>query len=121
MSHLAELEALTLPKEAFTHRLHLALAWECLKGVPFEEGAPRFVRALRAYVKVHGLEAKFHATITWAFLALIAQRLARAPDLGFDAFVAQHPELLDPALIRRRYGPGVLDGDEARATFVLPG
>lgn len=118
---MIENELMALPKEDFTHRVHLKTAWACLRGVPFEDGAPRFVRLLRAYTAKHGVEAKFHATITWAFLALVAERAARTPALGFDAFLTAHPELNDPKLIASRYAPGVLDGPQARAVFVLPG
>jgi hypothetical protein len=118
---MLETELMALPKEEFTHRAHLKTAWACLRGVPFEEGAPRFVRLLKAYTAKHGVEAKFHATITWALLALVAQRITRHPELGFDAFLRACPELLDPALLKARYAAGVLDGPEARAVFVLPG
>lgn len=117
---MIESELMALPKEDFTHRVHLKTAWACLRGVPFEDGAPRFVRLLRAFTAKHGVEAKFHATITWAFLALVAERIAEHPALEFDAFLHAHPELADPRLIAARYAPGVLESDRARAVFMLP-
>ncbi len=103
-----------------THRAHLALAFECLGQGPFEVGAARFVAQLKAHVEAHGQSAKFHATITWAFLALMAERMAQAPGLSFEAFLERFPELLDAGLVRQHYPASVLDSAQARAVFVLP-
>jgi hypothetical protein len=101
-----------------SHRGHLELAFECLQGVPFEVGAPRFVTLLKKHVEEQGVAAKYHATITWAFLALLAERMA--PGLSFDALLERHPELLDSKLLKERYPGGELETPRARATFVLP-
>ena len=63
--------------------------------------------------------AKYHATITWAFLALMSERIAQAPGLSFDALLERYPELLNAGLVRQHYGAGELDSERARAVFVL--
>jgi hypothetical protein len=103
-----------------SHRGHLELAWQCLHDAPFEVGAPRFVSLLKAHVEEQGVAAKYHATITWAFLSLIAERIAAAPGLSFDVLLERHPELMSPGLVKGHYPGGELDSATARAVFVLP-
>jgi hypothetical protein len=107
--------------EPFGHRDHVELAWAFLRALPFDEAAPRCARALRRFAAARGAPAIYHATITWAFLALVAERLeapgARA--LAFERFAAENPQLFDKQLVARRYGPR-LDEPAARRTFLLP-
>ena len=103
-----------------SHRGHLALAWQCLSEAPFEVGAARFIAKLRAHVQAHGQAAKYHATLTWAFLALLAERMEAAPGLSFDALMERCPELLESGLVKQHYPRGELESERARAVFVLP-
>ena len=69
-----------------------------------------------------GVPGLYHATITQAYLAILAERVAATPTGEWAVFSAAHPDLL-------RWKPGVLDGyysperlwcDAARAQFLLP-
>jgi hypothetical protein len=115
-------EARTLPARAFDHAAHLRVAWALLRTLPFEDAAPRFVRGLRAYADANGVGGKFHATVTWAYLALVAERLAdpALAALSFEAFVARAPELAGRAALEAMYPPGALASETARRVFVLP-
>lgn len=117
-------EDASLPPSSFRHREHLRVAWSYVRSLPFEEAAYRFVRGLRAYVAAHGAEDRFHATVTWAYLALLAELLdePKTRALPFEAFLAAHPELLDPrdGPIASRYPFGALAAGRARRVFVLP-
>jgi hypothetical protein len=107
--------------EPFGHRDHVELAWSFLLALPFDEAAPRCARALQRFAAARGAPALYHVTITWAFLALVAERLeapgARA--LPFERFASENPELFDKHLVARRYGTR-LDEPAARRTFLLP-
>lgn len=115
----------SLPPAAFRHREHLLVAWSYVRALPFEEAAYRFVRGLRAFVVAHGAEDKFHATVTWAYLAILAELLddPRTKALPFEAFLAEHPELLDSrdGALAALYGFGGLGSDRARRVPLLPG
>ncbi|HEV2285310.1 MAG TPA: hypothetical protein VGR80_04640, partial [Steroidobacteraceae bacterium] len=62
----------------------------------------------------------FHQTVTIAFLALIAERMAPAEPRDFAAFVRANPDLLEKSVLTRWYGPGRLASEAARRTFLLP-
>ncbi len=115
---LAGFRDATLP--AFTHRDHVRVAWLYLRAWPFEEALGEFCRDLRAFAAARGAHGLFHATITWSFFALIAER--SRPAETFASFAARHPELFrrEPSALDDYYTPARLASDEARARFVLP-
>jgi hypothetical protein len=64
----------------------------------------------------------YHATITWAYLAIIDERMRAAPADTWDAFAAAHPDLLTwkPGVLDRLYSPERLWSPAARDGFVMP-
>jgi len=121
---VAAFEAGTLDPARFDHRLHLELAWTYLQCHGFPEGALRFRQHLRAYVARVGAEAKYHETLTWAYLLLLNEELSlrSAPDEPFDAMIRRRPDLLDHrnGAIARCYSKSQLDSPDARRVFLLP-
>jgi hypothetical protein len=118
---LEALERATLPPVEFTHRAHLRAGFLYLRRHDFPGACVAMKRAIRAFSARLGKATLYHETMTIAYLALIAERLAEEPaGLGFDAFIERYPELLSIDYFRRYYPAGSLDSPEARATFVLP-
>lgn len=116
-------ESLALPPETFRHADHLHAAWCCLRASPdFAAGAARFIALFRRFVDHAGASAKYHETITWFYLALIAERMAAAPGAAWEDFRAANPDLFDHTLPRLRasYRPGTLQSHLARRVFILP-
>ncbi len=113
---VARFESCALAPWAFGHREHLFVAWTYLRAAPFEEGACRFVSGLKKFAAHHGATQKFHATITWTLLQLIAEAVHEdAANADFDAFLAAHPELLDVrTVLSSLYDHATLDSDRAR-------
>ena len=65
----------------------------------------------------------YHETITWAYLFLIHERIARGDGVqDWERFAEQNPDLLQwkPSILERLYSGRVLDSDLARRTFVFP-
>ena len=62
----------------------------------------RFTDDLRAFATAKGVPRLYHATITVAYLTLVAERMATGPDGPWEAFAAAHADLL-------RWKPSVLD------------
>ncbi len=61
--------------------------------------------------------------MTWAYLALVHQRMADAPAASSREFLARHPELLDhhAGALARHYDVAAITGSPlARRVFVLP-
>ena len=104
----------------FTHREHVRMGFETLRRYEFLDGAVRYSRALRRLCERAGRPEKFHQTLTLAFLALIAERLAAEAPTDFAGFAAANPDLLDPAVLSRWYSPQRLASAVARRAFLLP-
>ena len=118
---LAGLEAGTLPPAEFNHRGHLRAGFLYLRRHDFPGACVAMKRTIRAFAAALGKGSLFHETVTIAYLALMAERLIEEPrELGFDDFLERYPELLSSEYFERYYPKGSLDGQEARATFVLP-
>lgn len=104
---------------SFRHADHVRMAFALLRRSPFPQAAVTLGDALRAMAARAGHPGAYHETITLAFLALIAERAAAAPD-DYEAFAAANPDLFDKRILERWYSPGRLGSDLARRTFILP-
>lgn len=116
---LTRFEDCTLPPAEFTHRNHVRVAWLYLREAPVLDALTRFVASLKRYAGSLGASAKYHETITFAFLFLIHERMQREPWDTFDAFADANADLFANVL-ERYYAKEVLASDLARTTFVLP-
>ena len=123
-AELQAFEACTLPPAQFSHRLHLSIGWRYLQRYGFPEGAGAFCQRLKAYVAAVGAAAKYHETITWAYLALMnEERVLRSPPgEQFDSMILRRPDLLDhrSGALAQCYSREQLGADTARRVFVLP-
>lgn len=117
---LAALEACTLPEGDFHHVDHVRAAYLYLRNGGFAEAIARMTSALRRYAAAHGKAARYHETITVAFLALVNQRLHEQGDGGgWEGFIRENPDLLDQRILLHYYRPDTLGSDRARRVFVL--
>jgi len=120
---LAELEAGTLPEHLFPHSGHVRAAWLYLKRFPITEAIARFSDTLRSYATIQGKPERYHATITWAYLLLINERILHAArSQTWDEFAAAHPDLLDwrNSILLKYYRKETLQSDLARNVFIMP-
>jgi hypothetical protein len=121
MSELVEkFEACTLPPGEFRHRQHVEVAWSYLRDYAPAEALARFAANLRRYAASLGASEKYHETITWAYLLLINQRRALAPDDDFETFARKNDDVFRPDAIARFYTPETLASPLARRVFLLP-
>jgi hypothetical protein len=114
-----QFETCTLPPAQFHHRNHVRLAWIFLEEMPLLDALARFRTSLQRYAASLGASAKYHETITFAFLFLIHERMQREPSGTFDEFADANPDLFGPVL-SRYYTEEALASDFARRVFVLP-
>ena len=117
---IAAFETCTLPSDAFSHRQHVRLAWLYLREAPLLAALPRFIESLKRYAESLGASAKYHETITYAFMFLIHERMSRADADTFDEFAEENPDLFGP-ILERYYSRETLASELAKATFVMPG
>lgn len=108
--------------EPFHHADHVRMAWLYVREHGLEGAVPAFTRDLRAFAVAKGAPALYHATITWAYLALVAERAARVPEAAWDAFAAANADLFawKPSAIDAYYSSERLWSEAARASFLLP-
>jgi hypothetical protein len=73
---IARFESLELSPRDFGHREHVRLAFAVLaEAGDFGDAAIRYRRGLRAFATAAGAAAKYHETLTWAYLALVHERM----------------------------------------------
>jgi len=115
-------ESCTLPAADFPHRAHVRLAWLYLQEAPPLEALARFCTSLQRFATSLGKTTLYHETITWAYLLLIHERMARNPVSDFSTFAAANPDLLtwNPSVLDRYYRPETLQSDLAKRVFVMP-
>jgi hypothetical protein len=116
---VAQFESCTLPPALFDHRNHVRLGWLYLKEEPLLGALSRFRTSLQRYAGSLGASAKYHETITFAFLFLIHERMQGDACADFDDFAERHPELFE-SILRRYYSEETLASQQARTTFVMP-
>lgn len=119
---LDDFEAGTFEAGEFSHRAHVFVAWSYLQQYDLLESIRRFTAALRRFTQSIGQAHKYHETISWFFIILVAERRRGAAADDWLLFAEQNPDLLQPGgkLLRRYYSPDVLDSDRARRQFLLP-
>jgi hypothetical protein len=121
---VAAFEALAVRPEDFRHREHVRLGFALLaRDGDLARAAGAFRAMLKRFADSVGATGKYHETITWAYLAIIAERMqARTYATSFE-LLADHPDLLDHrggALARHYDLADLLASPVARVTFVLP-
>src|SRR5262245_25424280 len=74
---IRQFEDSTLPAEQFHHPDHVRLVWLYLGRFPVMEVLNRFSEGLKRFAAAKGKSGLFHETITWAYVFLIHERIAR--------------------------------------------
>jgi hypothetical protein len=124
---VAAFEGGTLRNEEFHHEDHVRMGFLYMSRLPGLEGVRRFSEGLERLAAAKGKPALYHETITWAFLLLIRERLARALQHSgrlpsWDEFAAENKDLLKgkDSVLKEYYRDETLKSELARKTFVLP-
>ena len=106
----------------FDHEAHVHLAWSYLQKYDLEDAIAKFSEALRRLTRKLGIPSKYHETITWFFLILIAERKALPGSNDWPTFKRQNPDLFttNPSVIGNYYSGERLGLSIARSQFVLP-
>ena len=117
----ATLAEIVPPGGAFRHREHIHLADIAVQR--FGPGRATvvvagWVKQLAAY---HRAPQKFHATVTRAWVEIVAHHMAADPSAGdFASFADRYPPLLDKRLLTRHYSSRALASPAARTSWLEP-
>jgi len=110
----------SLDPATFGHADHIGVACEILSGHEFFEALHIYSTGIRAMAAWANLPEKFNATITLAFLSLIAERMATRDHDGPEDFIKRNPDFMDRALLRPWYSATRIQSPLARRIALLP-
>lgn len=118
----ALLREVTADAGRFGHREHVRLTWLAVRRHGAEAALGLVDDGIRRAAGAAGTPEKYHATMTRAWVELVAHHAAQDQDgpADFAAFAARHPGLLDKGLLTRFYRPETLAGTAARRGWVEP-
>lgn len=120
---LASFEAATLPAASFHHCDHVKMAFLYLRRYPALEALQRFSAALKHFAIANGKPNLYNETVTWAFLLLIRERIARTQSSQtWPQFVDANADLLSwkDNILKKYYREETLSSDLAKNTFLFP-
>jgi hypothetical protein len=113
----------TLPNESFHHEEHIRVAFLYLSKYPVLDSLRRFSTSLRRFADRHGKAGLYNETVTWAYILLIRERMARAErKWTWREFKARNEDLFDRKrnVLRKYYREETLASDLAKSTFLFP-
>lgn len=112
----------SIDPDLFDHEAHIYIGWAYLQECELPDAIARFCAALRRLTIKLGIESKYHETISWFFLILIAERLLKDDSEDWLSFKRRNVDLFasGPSIIRRYYSSERLGSTQARHQFVLP-
>lgn len=120
---IAAFESGALPNAGFHHADHVRMAFLYLSRYPVLEAIERFSASLAKFATANGKPQLYNETVTWAFLLLIRERMARAArPLTWTEFVGENPDLLvwKDGLLQKYYREETLSSDLAKKVFLFP-
>ena len=113
-------EAHAIDNTMFDHAEHVQVAYDLLGKYDFIDAAAIYAKGVRVLATKAGAPQKFNLTITYAFMSLIAERLASKAHRDFKAFASENPDLMSKSVLARWYADDRLHSDNARIMFLLP-
>jgi hypothetical protein len=105
----------------FGHREHVEVTWRAVRSRGTQRTVELVSAGLRQTARYAGVPQKYNATVSRAWVELVAHHVAEAPQVDeFAEFAARNPDLLDKRLLARFYRPATLASPQARTGWVEP-
>jgi hypothetical protein len=105
--------------DRFGHRQHVHLTWLAVREHGTSAAITLISDGIRRTARYAGAPQKYHATISEAWVRLVASHATVDGD-DFDAFAQRYPALLDKRLLARHYRSSTLASSVARQRWVEP-
>ena len=120
---LARFDRAEIQKSEWDHRAHLRVAYVQLARASFAEAVQRMREGIPRLNRAQGVpntdSSGYHETLTVLWAGLVAERMG-GESRDFEAFIAEHPELLRKELALEHYSRETLLSVRARREFVPP-
>ena len=120
---ISNFEDYRLAAESFHHSDHVRMAFLYLCRYPALEALERFSSSLARFAAANGKAGRYNEIITWAFLLLIRERMARAGrQQTWAEFADSNADLFswEDNILKKYYRDETLSSDLAKSTFLLP-
>jgi hypothetical protein len=120
---LERFENCSLAEDELSHAGHVKLAFLYLRNYEVIEVLQRFPAALIRYAAAKGKSGLYHETITWAFVLLIHERIARmGRPATWEDFARGNEDLVrgGKKLLQKFYRDETIGSEFAKRTFVFP-
>ncbi|MEV6313686.1 hypothetical protein [Streptomyces sp. NPDC051776] len=106
--------------ERFGHREHIRLTWLAVRRVGMPAAIGLISDGIRRTARYAGAPQKYNATVSRAWVELVAHHAAEEGSRSFPDLVGRNPALLDKRLLSRFYRSTTLARPEARTGWVEP-
>jgi hypothetical protein len=116
-------ERCAFPAGSFHHADHVKMAFFYLQKFTPLEALGRFSSSLAGFAAANGKPGLYNETITWAFLLIIRERIARADSSQTWAeFSSANADLLcwDDNILKKYYRAETLTSELAKKIFLFP-
>ena len=114
-------EAGDVQPSEFNHLAHLRLAYVYLSHGDLKYAEQRMREALLAFLDAKKIpRAKFHETLTRAWVMAVSHFMSRKSSGSFAEFIANSEPLLQTNVMLTHYSAAALFSERARAAFVEP-
>jgi hypothetical protein len=107
----------------FRHKEHVKLTWLYLRKYTLLETVGKVSEALKMFATANGAPQLYNETLTWAYIFLINERMARLDAKHtWDEFYAAHPDLFNwnENILKTFYREETLNSELAKRVFILP-
>lgn len=120
-SRFAELmDEVMATADTFGHREHVHLTWLAVRRYDTEAAVELVSDGIQSTARYAKIPWKYNATVSRAWVELVGHYAGQSGITDFDAFIDQHPELLDKKLLTRFYRSSTLASPAARTGWVEP-
>lgn len=111
----------TLSPEEFSHLDHVGVAYEALCGHEFFDAVTLIAKGLSRLTTRAGVPEKYNATLTFASMSLIAERMKTAPCPSAEEFVTRDGAIFSGGFLKAQFSETRLGSELAREVALLPG
>lgn len=119
---IRQFEDLSLAADYFDHSGHLRISWLYLQHYDIDAAVERVCCGIKAYAGSLGATEKFHYTLSYAMVRIMAARITQQKSRSWPGFLAANRDLVEDAaaVIHQYYTPALLADERARVAVMPP-
>ncbi|HUZ56559.1 MAG TPA: hypothetical protein VMU94_29040 [Streptosporangiaceae bacterium] len=106
--------------DRFGHREHVHLTWLAVQRFGMPAAIGLVSEGIQRTARYAGAPQKYNATVSQAWVELVAYHAAGRRDDDFAVFASRYPSLLAKRVLTRHYRPATLASQQARTGWVEP-